>query len=480
MITRSFLVFLFVGAMSVAAAEVDRTKRPEAGPAPAASFPEFTEKTLPNGLKVFIVESKRQPTVTLRLLIKSGDLYDGDKTGLAGITASLLDRGTANRTAQQFAQEVDFLGARFGAGAEEDSTSVSISGLVKYLPKLIDLFADAVFHPIFPADELVKEKKKVISALTREKQVPSALAPKLRDKLIYGTHPYGAFVTESTVGSIERDDLAKFHAAHFMPNRATLAVVGDVKAAEVMPLIEKAFGGWKPGTPPPITLPEFPSQDQTTVHLIDRPGSVQSTVIVTMPGVPRNSPDFPELGVVNSTLGGGFSGRLFQNLREKNAFTYGAGSRFASLLLGGLFSASTDVRNAVTQPAVTEIVNELKRIREQPIDEQELAMQRDYLAGNYLLSLESPGTTAARVQEIEFYGLPTDYYKTYARRVTGVTPARAKELAQKHLRDDKLTIVVVGEAKEIQPALEKIAPVTVYNTDLQPVARPATTPVAKP
>lgn len=473
-ITRSILIpaLVLTASAHLLSAEVDRTKRPEAAPAPAASFPEFTEKTLPNGLKVFIVESERQPTVTLRLLIKSGDLYDGDKTGLAGIAASLLDRGTTNRNAQQFAQQVDFLGARFGAGADEDSTSISISGLAKYLPKLVDLFTDAVFHPTFPADELAKEKKKVISALVQAKQQPSALAGKLRDRLIFGTHPYGAFATEATVGAIGRDDLAGFHAAHFMPNRATLAVVGDVKAVDVMPLIEKAFGNWKPGTPPSVTLPEFPSQDQTAVHLVDRPGSVQSTVIVAAPGVPRNSPDFPELSVVNSTLGGGFSGRLFQNLREKNAFTYGAGSRFSPQLLGGLFSASTDVRNDVTQPAVTEIINELKRIREQPIDEKELAMQRDYLAGNYLLSLESPSTTAARVQEIEFYGLPIDYYKTYARRVSGVTPDRARELAQKYLRDDKLTIVVVGEAKEIKPMLEKLAPVTVYNTDLVPVAPP--------
>ena len=207
---------------------------------------------------------------------------------------------------------------------------------------------------------------------------------------------------------------------------------------------------------------------------------MQSTVVVTSPGVARNNPDFSELGVVNSTLGGGFSGRLFQNLREKNAYTYGAGSRFAAQQLGGLFSASSDVRNAVTEPAIVEILNELKRIREQPIDEKELAMQRDYLAGNYLLSLESPGTTAARVQEIEFFGLPADYYKGYARRVAAVTPEKAKELAQKYLRDDKLTIVVVGEAKEIQPMLEKLGPVTVYNTNLVPIAQPTPIPAVKP
>jgi zinc protease len=477
MISRVFLAFASVVVFSsTALAEVDRTKRPEAGVAPAAAFPEFSEHTLSNGLKVFIVESKRQPTVTLRLLIKSGSLYDGSKTGLAGLTAGLLDRGTTHRTAQQFAQELDFFGARFGAGTDEDSTSISIFGLVKFLPKMIDLFTDAVFQPLYPEDELAKEKKKIMSALAREKQQPSALAPKLRDKLVFGDHPYGAFATETTVDAITRDDLVAFHAQHFLANRATLAVVGDVKAADVLPVLEKAFGGWKPGTSPAISLPEFPNPDHTTISLVDRPGSVQSTVVVAAPGVARNNPDYPELSVVNSTLGGGFSGRLFQNLRERNGFTYGASSRFAPQQLGGLFAASSDVRNAVTEPAVVEMLNELKRIREQPIDEKELAMQRDYLAGNYLLSLENPGTTAVRVQEIEFFGLPADYYKSYARRVTAVTPEKAQELARKYLRDDKLTIVVVGEGREVKPMLEKLGPVTVYNTDLNPVPVPPAKP----
>ncbi len=477
MITRLLTIIAFAGASSLCLGdEVDRTKRPEAGPAPAAAFPAFSEHTLSNGLKVFIVESKRQPTVTLRLLLKDGANYDGKKTGLVNFVAALLDRGTTSRTAQQFAQEADFYGVRFGAGADNDSVSVSISGLVKFLPKMLDLFSDAIFHPLFPADELAKESKKVKSALAREKQQPSSLAPKLRDKLIFGDHPYGDYETEATVDMISRDDLVQFHAQHFLANRATLAVVGDVKAAEILPLLEKALGGWKTGPVTALDLPAFPVADHTTINLVDRPGSVQSTVVVSAPGVPRNNPDYPELSVVNSTLGGGFSGRLFQNLRERNGYTYGASSRFAPQQLGGLFTASSDVRNAVTEPAVVEILNELKRIREQPIDEKELAMQRDYLAGNYLLSLESPGATAARVQEIEFFGLPVDYYKNYARRVTSVTPERAQELARKYLRDENLTIVVVGEGKEIKPMLEKLGPVTVYNTDLNPVPVPPAKP----
>src|SRR5262249_45578811 len=150
------------------------------------------------------------------------------------------------------------------------------------------------FHPRYPDDELAKEKKKIKSALAREKQQPSALAPKLRDHLIYGEHPYGDFATEATIDSITRDDLVAFHAQHFLSNRATLAVVGDVKAAEVLPLLEKAFGSWKSGTVPALSVPGFPNADHTTINLVDRPGSVQSTVVVAAPGIPRNNPDFPE------------------------------------------------------------------------------------------------------------------------------------------------------------------------------------------
>ena len=465
-------------------AEIDRSKPPEPGPAPKAGLPGHIERTLSNGLKVFVIESDRQPTVTFRLQVKSGATYDGPgKAGLTSFAATLLDRGTKRRTAAQFAQELDFLGARFGASADEDYTAVSASGLVKFLPKILDLFADAVLHPAFPEGELVKEKKKSISALQTEKQRPGALASKLRDRVLFGDHPYGDFTTEASVTAITREDVASFHAKHFLPNRATLAVVGAVKADAIVAQLEKAFAEWKPGTPPGQTLPEFPTLDKTGVFLVDRPGSVQSTLVVAAPGVARALPEYPELGIVNSVLGGGgMTSRLFQNLREKNGFTYGASSSFSSSLLGGAFVASSDVRNDVTKPALTELLGELRRIRSEEIPAAELEMQKQYRAGNFLLSLESPATTAARVQEIEFYGLPKDYYQTYTSRILALTPARALELAKKYLRDDQLAIVVVGEAKDIRPALESFGPIKLFNTDLQPIdARtPAPSPEAKP
>lgn len=455
---------------------LDRAHPPAAGPEPAVAFPDYQERTLPNGLKVFIVESRRQPTVTFRLLLKRGAIADGGKPGLAHATAELLNEGTTTRDADRFAEETDNLGATVEATAGNDSLSIIASGLTKFLPQVLDLFADASLRPTFPEDRLKKHQRRTVARLAQERQQPGSLAARLRGKLLYGDkHPYGAFETEASVGALKRDDLVAFHRANFLPNHATLAVVGDVKTADVLAQIERAFGGWKPGELPRLDLPPLPpAPERLTVHLVNRPASVQSAVLVSAPGVRRADPDVPELGVVNGVLGGGENGRLFLNLRERHGYTYGSGSSFVSAREAGLFAASAEVRNDVTEPAIREMLAEIGRIRTEPIPEPELARQRSSSAGNYLLSLESPGTVASRVQEMELYGLPGDYYRTYARRIGGVTVERALALAKAHVpAPDRLTVVVVGEAKDIRPSLEKLGPVVAYDQDLRAVSKPA-------
>jgi len=217
-------------------------------------------------------------------------------------------------------------------------------------------------------------------------------------------------------------------------------------------------------------FPAFPEVRGVTYHIVDRPASVQSNLLVAGRGVPRNNPDLRELGVVNSVLGGGFSGRLFGNLRERHGFTYGAYSSFDAEKLGGTFSASAEVRNEVTGAATQEIFNELNRIVSDPIPEEELRLQRNYLAGNFLISLENNRRSAERLQSIDLYGLPEDYYSTYAERVTGVTPKAAHELAKKYIDPKNLVVVVVGKAAEVRPQLEKLGPVTIYDADLNPIS----------
>ena len=474
---RSFRPWLAAGlgwlfAVAPLHADIDRAQPPKPGPEPKAPFPDFKQDVLPNGLKIFVVEDHREPTVTLRLLIKSGDAADGSQPGLADTTAALLNRGTEKRNAEEFAQETDFLGASVEGGSGPDDTTVEGSGLMKDLPKLLDLFTDAALHPAFPADELAKQQRQAISSLEASKQRPATLAAKLRGKLLYGSnHPYGAFPTEESLAGLKRADLVRFHQEHFSPDNATLAVVGDFETAKVLPLVEKAFADWKVSPTDTAREPVYPDPPKIpshlTINLVDRPGSVQSNILVCGDGVARNNPDVPELGVLNSILGGGFSGRLFQNLRERHGYTYGSSSGFSMNRVTGIFSASAEVRNAVTVPAIEEILNEIRRIDAEPVPDPELDMQRQYLAGNYLLSLESPGVLASRVQEIDLYKLPVDYFKNYASRVSKVSAEKIKALAEKYIHPDGLTVIVAGEATEIEPALAKLGPVTVYDTDLK-------------
>ena len=452
-----------------ASSPIDRTKPPEAGPFPVVHFPDAITETLPNGLRVYILASHREPTVTYRLLIKSGELFDGSTPGLTSLTAAMLNKGTSELTADQFAQKTDFLGASVEASSSDDAISITATGLSKYTSELLEFLRDAALRPAFREEELKQQKLQEISNLAEKKMDPSSLSIRLRDKLLYGSHPYGAFATPESVQSLTRDDLVKFHDVHFVPNNAALVIVGDVDPATVQAAVKKTFGDWKEGTLPPLELPAFPKVEGISVHLVDRPGSVQSNILVAARGVPRSNPDTPELSVVNSVLGGGFSGRLFANLREKHGFTYGAYSGFQEKKHGGTFSATAQVRNAVTAPAITEILNELKRITADPVPESELKLQRNYLAGNFLISLESDERTAERFQERDLYQLPADFFKTYAQRLTAVTPEKAEELARKYIDPNDLAIVVVGEARDVLPQLQKLGKVRVYNTDLKPV-----------
>ena len=468
---KRLLSFLLAGVSATSLADIDRTKKPEPAPAPAASFPDYRTETLPNGLKVFVIEDDRKPTVTFRLIIRSGSIADGDKKGSAGFVAGLLNRGTERRDAATFALETDSIGVKVEASGGPDAISVAAGGLTKYMDRILDLFSDAVLHPAFAPDQFARIQRQTLSALEAEKQQPGSLAEKLAGKVVYGSFPYGNYLKPEDVTAIHREDLATFHHTHFLPNNASLAVVGDVKADTILPLIQKAFDTWQKGQVPALKLPEVPTLHGLTIHLVDRPGSVQSNIIVLSDAPPRNNPDLPELNVVNATLGGGFSGRLFQNLREKHGWTYGAMSAFDYKKLAGAFQASAETRNEVTGPAVAEILKEVTRIRDEPAKEEEIALQRQYNVGNYLLSLENTSRTAQRVQDIDLYGLPADFYKTYAQRMSVVTPAQVEELAKKYLTAENVAIVVVGEAKEIKPELDKIGKVIVYDQELKPVTQ---------
>lgn len=452
---------------STLTAEVDRKVQPPAEPLPTATFPEFKEVTLENGLKVFLLQSDKQPTVTFRVVVRSGTASDGKEPGLAAMVAALLNKGTAKFSAEEFATRADRLGISVEATASDDAIYVTATGLSKYAPQVLEFLAEAVLKPKFATEHLEKERLKALSQIEAEKKEPAALASKLRDQVIFGRHPYGAHPTAQTVQRISREDVVAFHKRYFVANNVSLGVVGEFDPAILLPKIKETFGSWPRGKVTPVAPPSVDLKG-VRIHLVDRPGSVQSNIIVATKGIRRNNTDTPELTVVNSVLGGGFSGRLFQNLRERNGFTYGSSSGFDQRKLGGVFSATAEVRNEVTGKAIVEVLNELRRIRSDLIPAPELALQKQYVAGNYLLSLENEGRNLERVQDIDLYDMPNDYYQKLIPRVERLDAQEAQSLAQRYLTSENVAIIVVGDAASIKPQLDTLGKVTVYNSKLEP------------
>ncbi|MBL0175528.1 MAG: insulinase family protein [Ignavibacteria bacterium] len=451
-------------------AQIDRSKKPNPGPAPKASFPDYSETTLPNGLKVLIVENHAQPVVTFRLMIKSGSEFDAGKSGTASFVSDLLTKGTKNRTSLQFAQEADNLGVSVGASAADDFMSVGAGGLKKHMTKILDLMTDALFNPTFPQEELEKTQKQTISGLVSERKSPEAVANRLQITVGFNVHPYSMFPTEESVKSITREDLVSFHSKYYIPNNASLAIVGDVTTADIKPIIRKYFENWKKGTPPKAEFSAPKPLMEPAVHMVDLGASqTQTALAILSSGMKRGDPDWVTFGMLNSILGGGFSGRLFQNLRETHSFTYGAYSEMDGRKAAGMWSASANVRRIATDSAATEILHEMDRLTTELVKDEELDMHKQYASGRFLLSLENPGAMATRVQDIDLYGLPKDYYKTYISRVMAITPADLQRVAKKYLSTKHIAISAVGDAASITDQLKKFGPVKMYDPEMKPV-----------
>jgi zinc protease len=479
--TMNFRVIVIVAALVCCAlaapGQLDRSKMPGPGPAPAVAFPDYALETTANGIRVIIVRNDKLPTVSIRLLIDREAVLEGKAAGYISIAGQLLRSGTATRTKDQFDEEVD----RIGASLESDGTSIYASGLSKYTEKIFALVADITLHPSFPQAELDKVVTQWKSGLKYRKTDPNSIVEVIREKLLYGpTHPYGEIVTEETVGKVTRAKCLEMHKTYFKPNHAIFAVVGDVDGAQVMKLVAKYFGAWKKGNIPAPVFATPKPQTGVNVAMVDRPSSVQSVIRVAQTvELQKTSPDVIPVEVMNTVLGGGVF-RLFMNLREKHAYTYGAYSSVGPDKLIGTFTASTSVANKYTDSAVTEIFKEIRRIREEKVEAKELQMAKSYLSGTFARSLERADAVASRAIDIERYKLPKDYYKTYLKRIDAVTAEDAQRVAQKYLQPDRMLIALVGSAKDVKDKIAGFGPTTMYDEDGNPIVEKPVTVTMTP
>ena len=441
---------------------LDRSQPPAPGPAPVIQLGTPESFTMPNGLKVFVVENHKLPRVAFSLVLNLDPIYEGENAGYISAAGQLLSRGTTTRSKAQIDEEVDFIGGSLSTSA----SGVYASSLTKHTDKLLDLMADVALNPSFPAEELEKIKTETISGLQANKDDPGAIASNVRGVLRYGKdHPYGELITEESVAKIDIEACRGFYDTYFKPNIGYLAIVGDINKSKAQELVEQYFGDWESGEVPKHEYEKSEAPPETRVAMVDRPQSVQSTINITYPvDLPTGHPDVLKSRVMNTILGGGFSSNLMQNLREEHAYTYGARSSLSSDRLVGSFNAAADVRNEVTDSAVVEFFNELRKIREQPVEEKQLQSIKNYITGSFARSLESPSTIANFAINIDRYDLPEDYYSNYLKRLQEVTAQDVQDMAQKYIKPDNAYVLVVGKASDVAGGLEQFGSVQYYDT----------------
>lgn len=436
-------------------------------------LPRPQEFHLPNGLTVLVLERNQLPTVDFALWIKSGALQDPkDLPGLAKFTADMLREGTTHRNSSQIASEVDAIGASLQPSARFGSShsQVVASGLVENTAKLLDLMSDVVENPTFPQDELAKYKTRQLAELQQERADPDFLSMERFYRVLYGDFPAAVIApTPASIKAVTSDALKQFHDRYYAPNNAILGVAGDVQAKQIMALIEKYFGAWKKQPLSEPRLAALPAPAPTRVYLVDRPGSVQTNIMAGNYSLRRTDPDFIPLRVMNRILGDGPTGRLFLNLREEKGYTYGAYSYYTADTYPGAFIAETQVRNAVTDGSMHELMFELKRIRDQAVPENDLEDARHAIVAGFALSLERPSTLLNYWMTSKYFGLPEDYWDRYPAEVAKVTPAVVQRVARKYVDLDHLQVVCVGDGKQIKGVLGKYGTVEVYDTNGKPV-----------
>ncbi len=449
-------------AVFTANAQVDRTKAPEAGPAPKIELGDYESFVLANGLQVFVVENHKLPRISFQLTVDYDPIFEGNKAGYVSMAGSLLSAGTTNRTKEQIDEGVDFIGARFSTF----SSGMFGACLTKHQDELLDIMTDVLYNPSFPQEELDKGIKQTLSGLASAKNEPNSISSNVTQALNYGLdHPYGEQQTEETVGNINLEDCKNFYNTYWKPNISYLVIVGDIKAKKAKKLVEKYFAQWERAEVPSHTYPTPQPPAQTRVALSHRSGAVQSVINVTYPvEMLPGSEDVIKASVMNSILGGGvFSGRLMQNLREDKGYTYGCRSSLRSDELVGAFSANASVRNEVTDSSVYEILYELNNIAVNGVTAEELTLTKNVMNGSFARSLESPQTIARFALNIARYDLPADYYATYLQKLSAITVDDINATAKKYILPGNANIVVVGNAMEVGPKLEKFGKVTYYD-----------------
>jgi len=436
-------------------------------------LPKPQEADLPNGLHLMVLEDHKLPRISFQIIIPgAGGYFDSPKViGLSNYTAQMMREGTKTRTSQQISQDLETMAATVNVFGSTSGSTATVSGgaLSENFPRLFELAADVLLNPSFPADEWDRLKTRARAGLIQQRTQPQFLTSERFAKVIYGDHPASRVsATPETLDAITREAMIEAHRTRFIPDHALIAFAGDITLADARKLVETRLGEWKKAGTPKAAVQDPPPVGPAKVYLVGRPGSVQTSLMVGTQSMVRTDPDFVPLTVANRVLGGAM-GRLFRHLREEKGYTYGVGSFFSATDFRGQWAASTDVRTAVTEPALADLIAEITEMRDKPVPDKELADAKRAIVASFALSLEQPEQVLGYYVQNWLYRLPADYWDTYPAQISVVTAAQAQAAAAKYWGAPRLHLVAVGDADKIADILKKHGQVEVYDADGKPL-----------
>lgn len=454
-------------------AQLDRSIMPKGGPTPKISLKTPKEFKLKNGIKVLVVEDHKLPRVSYSVRIDNGPILEGDKAGVLSIISAMLGNGTTTISKDEFNEEIDFLGANVNIGFGGSFAS----SLTKHSDRILELMSDGIINPLLTEEEFNKQKEQLIEGLKSDEKSLDAISARVGNALSYGkNHVYGEFITEKSLEEVNFSDVLEFQKKYTNPNNAYIVVIGDVDYKEVKKSIIEKFSSWKKAKNIEYLTPEFTSNvELSQFNFIDLPTATQSSISITNNvDLKMNDEDYFAALITNNILGGGGEGYLFKNLREDKAYTYGAYSSLGSNRYGvERFKAGAKVRNMVTDSAVTQVVNEIVRIRTELVDAQLLKNAKAKYVGNFIMRLERPQTVANYALNIKLNNLPEDFYETYLEKINAVTQDDVKRVANRFFDIGRSRIIIVGKGSDVVANLEKVGfPINYFDKYANPVAKP--------
>lgn len=434
------------------------------GKAEGFKLPPFEQFKLPNGLTIYLMEQHEVPLINVAGIFPAGAVYDGDKSGLASLTAACLSFGTKKFTKKQLEEELDFIGASLTVFSSKENSSLSSRFATKDQDKIFTIIQSVLTEPVFDKGEVEKEKKRKLTALERATESPRSVQQNYWDKLIYGDHVYANATggTSAGVGLLTREDLTSFYAAHYVPDGSALSIVGDFDKKKMKLYITKLFSNWKSAGPkladPASATPA--ALQAGKVLLVNKEDARETTLMIGGKGVKRNNPDAVALEVVNTVFGGRFTSMLNDALRVNSGLTYGAGSSFSSLKNGGSFYISTFTATKTTEPTIDMALDVLKKLHKDGLDEETITSAKNYVKGQFPPRYETSAQLAGWLNTMFWYKLDPSFINNFQKEVDGMTIARAKEIINKYYPENNLQFVLIGKSADIKKIAEKYGPVT--------------------